>query len=102
VESQTSATLLAKLRQVPAGEAAWALFAERHGRKIYARCRPWNRPGAGAEDVTQTARPKVVVMWPTFVCDADQRFRAGSRPSPATPRPTSGRAATGRARRQRN
>src|SRR5262245_26327732 len=76
VESQTSATLLARLRQVPADHAAWAEFTERYGRKIYAWCRQWNLQEADAEDVTQNVLLKLAEKMQTFVYDADKSFRA--------------------------
>ena len=57
--SHTSVTLLARLRQVPADQAAWVQFTERYGRKIYAWCRQWNLQEADAEDVTQAVLIKL-------------------------------------------
>jgi RNA polymerase sigma-70 factor (ECF subfamily) len=76
VESQTSATLLARLRQVPADQAAWAQFTERYGRKIYAWCRQWNLQQADAEDVTQTVLVKLAEKMRTFDYDPARSFRA--------------------------
>ncbi len=59
MDSQTSATLLAMLRQVPADQAAWARFADRYGRKIYGWCRRWNLQESDAEDVTQNVLLKL-------------------------------------------
>jgi RNA polymerase sigma-70 factor (ECF subfamily) len=75
VDSQTSVTLLARLRQVPADEAAWAQFTERYGRKIYAWCRQWNLQEADAEDVTQTVLLKLAATMQTFVYDEQKSFR---------------------------
>jgi RNA polymerase sigma-70 factor (ECF subfamily) len=76
VESTTSATLLARLRQVPADQAAWAQFTERYGRKIYAWCRQWNLQEADAEDVTQNVLLKLAEKMQTFVYDPAKSFRA--------------------------
>jgi RNA polymerase sigma factor (sigma-70 family) len=76
VESQTSATLLTRLRQVPADQAAWAQFTERYGRKIYAWCRQWNLQEADAEDVTQTVLLKLAATMQNFVYDPQKRFRS--------------------------
>jgi RNA polymerase sigma factor (sigma-70 family) len=76
VDSQTSPTLLARLRQVPADQAAWARFTERYGRKIYAWCRQWNLQEADAEDVTQTVLLKLAAAMQTFVYDPEKKFRA--------------------------
>jgi RNA polymerase sigma-70 factor (ECF subfamily) len=76
VESKTSATLLARLRQVPADQAAWAQFTERYGRKIYAWCRRWSLQEAEAEDVTQDVLLKLAEKMQTFVYDPAKSFRA--------------------------
>jgi RNA polymerase sigma factor (sigma-70 family) len=76
VESQTSATLLARLRQVPADQSAWVQFTERYGRKIYAWCRQWNLQAADAEDVTQTVLLKLAEKMQTFDYDPGKSFRA--------------------------
>ncbi len=76
MESQTSATLLARLRQAPADQAAWAEFTDRYGRKIYAWCRQWNLQEADAEDVTQTVLLKLAEKMQTFDYDRGRSFRA--------------------------
>ena len=76
MESKTSATLLARLRQVPADQAAWAQFTERYGRKIYGWCRQWNLQDADAEDVTQSVLLKLAEKMQTFVYDPAKSFRA--------------------------
>jgi RNA polymerase sigma-70 factor (ECF subfamily) len=76
VESNTSATLLARLRQVPPDQAAWAQFTERYGRKIYAWCRRWNLQEADAEDLTQDVLLKLAEKMQTFVYDPAKSFRA--------------------------
>src|SRR5258708_14179075 len=75
VESQTSATLLARLRNVPVDQAAWARFTERYGRKIYAWCRGWNLQEADAEDVTQSVLLKLADKMQTFEYDPAKSFR---------------------------
>ena len=76
MESQTSITLLTKLRQVPADQEAWARFTERYGRKIYAWCRQWNLQEADAEDVTQNVLLKIAEKMQTFQYDRARGFRA--------------------------
>jgi RNA polymerase sigma-70 factor (ECF subfamily) len=76
MESQTSATLLARLRQVPVDQAAWVQFTERYGRKIYAWCRRWNLSEVDAEDVTQNVLLKLTEKLQTFVYDPAKSFRA--------------------------
>ncbi|MFL5243878.1 MAG: RNA polymerase sigma factor [Gemmataceae bacterium] len=76
VELETSATLLARLRQAPSDQAAWNRFAECYGRKIYAWCRQWNLQEADAEDITQNVLIKLADKMKTFVYDPDKSFRA--------------------------
>ena len=75
MESKTSATLLARLRQVPADQAAWVQFTECYGRKVYAWCRRWNLQEAEAEDVTQDVLLKLAEKMQTFVYDPAKSFR---------------------------
>jgi RNA polymerase sigma-70 factor (ECF subfamily) len=72
----TSATLLGRLRQVPADQAAWGVFTERYGRKIFGWCRRWNLQDADAQDVTQAVLLKLVEKMQTFVYDPSRSFRA--------------------------
>ncbi len=76
MDSRTSATLLGKLRQVPADQAAWEEFAERYGRKIYGWCRGWNLQEVDAEDVTQTVLLKLAAKMQNFDYDPARSFRA--------------------------
>ena len=76
MESKTSATLLARLRQVPADQAAWVQFTECYGRKVYAWCRRWNLQEADAEDLTQDVLLKLAEKMQTFVYDPAKSFRA--------------------------
>src|SRR5215216_2109392 len=74
--SHTSATLLARLRQLPADEAAWGEFTERYARKIYGWCRGWKLQEADAHDVTQTVLLKLAEKMQSFVYDPTRSFRA--------------------------
>lgn len=76
MDSQTSATLLTRLRQVPADQAAWAQFADRYGRKIYGWCRQWKLQEADAEDVTQIVLLKLAGKMQAFEYDPSRSFRA--------------------------
>jgi RNA polymerase sigma factor (sigma-70 family) len=76
VELQTSATLLVRLRQAPADQAAWRRFTDCYGRKIYAWCRQWNLQEADAEDVTQNVLIKLAEKMQTFVYNPEKSFRA--------------------------
>jgi RNA polymerase sigma-70 factor (ECF subfamily) len=74
--ARTSPTLLGRLSRLPADQGAWAEFAERYGRKIYAWCRHWHLQEADAQDVTQDVLLKVARRMQTFVYDPSQSFRA--------------------------
>jgi len=74
--TNTSATLLARLRQVPMDQAAWGEFAERYGRKIYGWCRRWNLQDVDAQDVTQTVLLQLAEKMQAFVYDPSRSFRA--------------------------
>src|SRR5262245_53289818 len=73
--TNTSATLLARLRLVPADQAAWGEFTQRYGRKIYGWCRRWNLQDSDAEDVTQNVLLKLAAKMQSFVYDPTQSFR---------------------------
>ena len=73
--SHTSVTLLARLRQAPADQAAWAEFVERYGRKIYGWCRQWDLQEADAQDVTQDLLLKLAGKMRDFVYDPTRSFR---------------------------
>jgi RNA polymerase sigma-70 factor (ECF subfamily) len=64
------------LRQVPADQTAWARFAERYGRRIYAWCRGWNLQESDAEDITQNVLLKLAEKMRTFEYDPSRSFRA--------------------------
>jgi RNA polymerase sigma-70 factor (ECF subfamily) len=74
--SQTSPTLLGRLRQAPADEPAWQAFVERYGPKIYGWCRQWGLPDLDAEDVTQNVLVILARHLRTFQYDPQRRFRA--------------------------
>ncbi len=71
----TSATLLGRLRQGAADQAAWAEFVRRYGRLIYQWCRRWKLPEAEAEEVTQTVLVRLVEKLRGFDYDPRKSFR---------------------------
>ncbi len=73
--SSTSTTLLARLRQAPADQAAWKAFVDRYGPKIYGWCRRWNLQESDAQDVTQNVLLKLAEKMRTFVYDPSRSFR---------------------------
>jgi RNA polymerase sigma-70 factor (ECF subfamily) len=72
----TSVTLLLRLQQTPADQAAWAEFVERYGQRIVAWCRRWGLQEADAQDVAQTVLLKVLGAMQAFRYDPTQKFRA--------------------------
>jgi RNA polymerase sigma-70 factor (ECF subfamily) len=76
VETRTSATLLARLRNVPADQAAWARFTDGYGPRIYAWCYQWGLQRADAEDVTQNVLLRLAEKMRAFEYDASKSFRA--------------------------
>jgi RNA polymerase sigma-70 factor (ECF subfamily) len=75
-ESRTSASLLARLRQAPADQSAWAEFVDRYGRKLYGWCRHWGLQEADAQDVTQDVLVRLGGKMQTFAYDPSRSFRA--------------------------
>jgi RNA polymerase sigma-70 factor (ECF subfamily) len=73
--SYTSPTLLGRLRQEPADQAAWAEFVERYGRRVYAWCRQGRLQDADAEDVTQMVLVRLAERMRTFAYDPAKSFR---------------------------
>jgi RNA polymerase sigma-70 factor (ECF subfamily) len=73
--SDTNVTLLRRLRQDPADQAAWGEFVDRYGRMIYRWCRRWGLQEADAEDVTQNVLVELSRQMRTFVYDPAGRFR---------------------------
>ncbi|SRR5579871_781859 len=73
--SQTSVTLLGRLRQDPTDQAAWAAFVARYGPKIYGWCRQWGLQEADAEDVTQNVLLILARKLGTFAYDPARGFR---------------------------
>ncbi len=74
-DSQTSPTLLGRLRRDPTDQAAWGEFVDRYGRKIYAWCRQWHLQDADAQDVTQMVLVRMAQRLATFTYDPGRSFR---------------------------
>jgi RNA polymerase sigma factor (sigma-70 family) len=72
----TSITLLDRLRQEPADQAAWAEFVRRYGPHLYRWCRRWHLQDADAEDVTQAVLVKLAAKMGTFRYDPAGSFRS--------------------------
>ena len=76
IESRTRASLLARLRQAPADQAAWGEFVERYGRKLYGWCRHWGLQEADAQDVAQDVLVRLAGKMRGFDYDSSRSFRA--------------------------
>src|SRR6516162_1842099 len=74
--SATRISLLFRLRQEPASQAAWNEFAARYGPQIGAWCRRWGLQEADAEDVTQSVLTLLSAKLRDFSYDPKRRFRA--------------------------
>jgi RNA polymerase sigma-70 factor (ECF subfamily) len=74
--STTSVTLLGRLRQDPADQAAWSDFVARYGPRILHWCRRWRLQEADAQDVAQDVLVKLHGLMATFSYDAAGSFRA--------------------------
>jgi RNA polymerase sigma-70 factor (ECF subfamily) len=73
---RTSTTLLERLRQTPADQAAWVEFVRRYGPQVYGWCRRWRLQEADAQDVTQAVLVKLADKMRTFAYDPARSFRA--------------------------
>jgi RNA polymerase sigma factor (sigma-70 family) len=75
-KSQTSPTLLGRLRQSPQNELAWGAFVDRYAPKILGWCRRWNLQEADAQDITQDVLLKLARKIRDFEYDPTRSFRA--------------------------
>src|SRR5262245_40923759 len=73
--SETSPTLLGRLRQTPADPAAWNAFVLRYGPRIYRWCRSWHLQEPDAQDVTQNVLVQLVTTMQTFTYRETGSFR---------------------------
>jgi RNA polymerase sigma-70 factor (ECF subfamily) len=74
-EARTSTTLLGRLRQAPADQAAWGQFVDRYGPRIYGWCRHWRLQDADAQDATQVVLTRLAQKLRTFAYDRGRSFR---------------------------
>jgi RNA polymerase sigma factor (sigma-70 family) len=74
--SQTSVTLLSRLRRYPNDRSAWEEFVTRYGPKIRSWCQHWNLQEADIQDVTQTVLVGLAAKLRSFVYDPSRSFRA--------------------------
>jgi RNA polymerase sigma-70 factor (ECF subfamily) len=74
-DARTSTTLLGRLRQAPADQAAWDQFVDRYGPRIYGWCRHWRLQHADAQDVTQAVLTRLAQKMRTLAYDRGRSFR---------------------------
>jgi RNA polymerase sigma-70 factor (ECF subfamily) len=74
--SQTSSTLLGRLRRDPGDQAAWNDFVARYEPRILDWSRRWGLQECDAQDVTQGVLLKLSRSMATFVYDPSRSFRA--------------------------
>ena len=75
-DSQTSLTLMERLRQFPRNAEAWERFVDLYRPKIYGWCRVWGLQEADAEDVAQDVITKLTQKMAHFDYDRTRCFRA--------------------------
>jgi RNA polymerase sigma factor (sigma-70 family) len=73
-DSETSVSLLGRLKRDPTNQGAWSEFVGHYGRRIYDWCRKWKLQEADAEDVTQTVLLKLADKMKTFAYDPSRSF----------------------------
>ena len=73
--SQTSVTLLGRLRQEGTDQQAWVEFVRRYGPRICGWCRQWGLQEADAQDVAQDVLLKLAAKLRTFAYDPTRSFR---------------------------
>src|SRR5262249_38603003 len=69
-------SLVGRLGQVPADQAAWDQFVDRYAPRIYGWCRHWGLPEADAEDVTQDVLLRLAQKMRDLRYDPSRRFRS--------------------------
>src|SRR5580658_6690511 len=74
--SSTRASMLQRIRENPADQAAWQAFVDRFGPLIHSWCRHWKLQEADAQDVTQTVLLKLARTLPEFIYDPMRSFRS--------------------------
>jgi RNA polymerase sigma-70 factor (ECF subfamily) len=75
-QDDTSFTLMMRLGQSPADDAAWDRFVERYRPMIRDWCLKWGAQAPDADDVAQEVLTKLVSAMRTFRYDPDRSFRA--------------------------
>jgi RNA polymerase sigma-70 factor (ECF subfamily) len=74
-DSKTSVTLLGRLAQSPADQAAWVEFVDRYGKRVLHWARACGLQEADVQEVSQQVLTKVFVQLPRFVYDPSRSFR---------------------------
>jgi RNA polymerase sigma-70 factor (ECF subfamily) len=73
--SRTSITLIGRLAQSPADQAAWVEFLDRYGKRVFHWARAWGLQEADVQEVSQQVLTRVFLLLPKFVYDPSKSFR---------------------------
>jgi RNA polymerase sigma-70 factor (ECF subfamily) len=74
-DSDTSRSLINRLRQDPDDHATWGRFVDRYGPRILAWCRAWRVQDADAHDLTQIVLVELHARIRRFKYDPSRSFR---------------------------
>jgi RNA polymerase sigma-70 factor (ECF subfamily) len=74
-DSDTSVSLIDRLRHHPDDHAAWGRFVDRYGPRILGWCRAWGIQDADAHDLTQIVLTKLLDNFQGFTYDPSRSFR---------------------------
>jgi RNA polymerase sigma-70 factor (ECF subfamily) len=75
MDSPTSTSLLARLRNAPTDQQAWNSFVNRYGPQVCGWCRQWGLRDADVDDVTAAVMLKLCQKMRTFTYDPSRSFR---------------------------
>lgn len=75
VDVTTNTSLLVRLQQTPADQAAWTSFVDCYGSRIQNWCRRWGLQEADVQDISQVVLLKMVRAMQAFRYDPAHRFR---------------------------
>ncbi len=74
-DSDTSVSLIERLREHPDDHDAWCRFVDRYGPQILGWCRSWRVQDADAHDLTQIVLSKLLAKLGRFKYDPSKSFR---------------------------
>jgi RNA polymerase sigma-70 factor (ECF subfamily) len=74
-DSDTSVSLIERLREHPEDQDAWVRFVDRYGPQILGWCRAWGIQDADARDLTQIVLSRLLTKIERFKYDPSKSFR---------------------------